>query len=309
MPSLPERVLRNLRWFERLWSFPEVALPGMDDLGGLISRTDHLFLGYYTEEMVTERLEYFGVLPKLRQKGYLNLRVSLDTKDPEHQYLRVYADPGERLLAEAIYHEGEFRTRAPFASLLHGHRFHMLFIQWMLLQKPDAEFTPERPQLPGQRHPGLRVAKEVVTTLTALVEKQNFDGMLVSPEFAHNAIMYMRAFQYVDPYSQGKLLALKRDLAEVSLADSSWGIELGCVRERDTDEVFQWFHDEMCYPRRRRLIAYFGSDAYQKRVAHTLEKTHFVFDRALFEERFPQREEFFMRPTVPPELDEEQHKL
>ncbi len=310
MPSLPERVLRNLRWFERLWTIPEVELPAGEDLGQLAAgRPGHLFLGYYNEEMIAERLEHFGVLPKLREMGYAAPRIKLETHDPEHQYLRIYAGPDDALLAETIYHEGEFRTRAPFAKLLHGYRFRMLFIQWMLLQRPNAEFTPDRPRLPGQNHPGLRVGREVIATLMALVEKQGFDGMLVSPEFAHNALLYLGHYQYVDPRSQGRLLALQRDLTSLSLAEAAWGIELGCVRETEPDQVFQWFHDEMCYARRRRLVAYFKSDTYRKYVERALADTHFAFDRTLFDERYPQRETVFRTRSIPPEEDQEQENL
>lgn len=310
MPSLPERVLRNLRWFERFWTIPEIELPAGDDLAHLtVGRPSNLFLDYYTEEMIAERLEHFGVLPKLRETGFSDLRVALDTREPEHQYLRVYAGSENLLLAETIYHDGEFRTRAPFAKLLHGYRFRMLFVQWMLLQNPNAEFAPDRPQLPGQNHPGLRVGNEVVATLVALVEKQEFDGMLVSPEFAHNALMYMRHFKYVDPHSQGKLMALQRDLAGLTLAEAAWGIELGCVREAETENVFRWFHDEMCYARRRRLLAYFDSETYRKHVERALESTHFVFDRARFDAAYPRREEILARRSVPREEDEEQNNL
>jgi len=309
MPPLIERVLRNLSWFERLITGPSIEFPVGEDMAGLEGGDPgHLFLGYYTEELITEGLEAHGILPRLRDKGFDKLVVKLDTQDPEHQALRLYQDQcdDQHLLGEAIYHEGQFRTRAPFAKLLHSYRFRMLFIQWMLLQNPFRDFTPDRPRLPGQHHPGLRVGHQAMSALNALVERLKYDGILVSPEFAHNALMYLPYFKYVDPKSQGHVQALQRDLADLTLEQAAWGIALGCVRNETDDKVFVWFHDEMCLPRRRRLVVYFKSDAYTKRVQRAMESAHFVFDRETYDKLYPDRETILARRTIPPGEDKEE---
>jgi len=292
MTQFIDRVLRNLSWFERLFSVPATPLPDARDMENLIGQPDHLFLGFYDEQMLTERLEHYGILGKLREQGIDDLSVKLDTHDPEHQVMRLFSDQGEhpQLLGEAIYHIGAFRTRAPFARMLHGHRFNMLFIQWMLLQNPFEPFSERRPQLPGQNHPGLHIGREIIATLQAILERLQFDGILVSPEFAHNALMYRPYFQYVSPITQGRMTALRRDLADLTLAEAAWGIELGCIRDKNTEEIFRWVHDEMCLPRHPRLKTFFSSAAFQRQVEQTAEKTQFFFDRRLFEHLYPERD-------------------
>jgi len=308
-PRLIERVLGNLAYFERLILGPSIRTVGDGELDELVGgRPERLFLGIYTEESLAERLEALGLLPKLRAKGLTDIRLQLTTSDPEHQLMRVFStvDDDEHLLCEAIYHPGEFRTRAPFAKLLHGYRFRMLYIQWMLLQNPFREFTADRPQLPGPHFPGLRVGREVVAALQVMVERLEYDGILVTPEFGHNALMYMPLFQFVNPDSQGQMLALRRDLAGLSLAEAAWGAEMGCIANEATGEIFRWFHNEMCLSRRRRIKAYFKSEAYEKRVKQAMDKARFVFDRALYEERFPMRESFLARErTIAPDEVEE----
>lgn len=301
-PRLIERVLSNLAYFERLLLGPSIHTLGEGELDKLVGgRPERLFLGIYTEESLTERLEALGLLPKLRAKGLTDIRLKLNTNDPEHQFMRVFSavDDDDHLLCEAIYHPGEFRTRAPFAKLLHGYRFRMLYIQWMLLQNPFRKFTPDRPQLPGQHFPGLRVGREVVAALQAMVERLEYDGILVTPELGHNTLMYMPLFHFVNPDSQGQMLALRRDLSDLTLAEAAWGAEMGCVTNEATGETFRWFHNEMCLPRRRRIEAYFKSDAYEKRVKQAMNKARFVFDHHLYEERFSERESYLARETVP----------
>jgi hypothetical protein len=176
----------------------------------------------------------------------------------------------------------------------------------MLLQNPHKEFSPKRPRLPAQLHPGLRVGHEVIAAMRALLDRLKFDGILVSPEFAHNALMYLPYFQYVNPKSQGQVQALQRDLVALTLEEAAWGIALGCVRNEKDDEIFEWFHDEMCLPRRRRLVAYFKSDAYTRRVESEMERSHYAFDREKYQKLYPDRIDILARRTVPAEEDLEE---
>ena len=97
-------------------------------------------------------LERSGILAQLRSKGFRALRVELDTRNGAAHTLRVVCDEGpEELLLEL--RAGRSRSAVPDMEVI--------FVEWLLLQNPRAEFSARRPQLPGQQHPGLGLLRDV----------------------------------------------------------------------------------------------------------------------------------------------------
>ncbi|RJO72750.1 MAG: hypothetical protein C4523_02835 [Myxococcales bacterium] len=294
--------LFTLRHFTRLFDGGEILLPTADDFKGVFrgDKEPRLLLDFYTQEMVQERLEHYGVMAKLGQKSFSHIQVRLNVVDPGRQQVTLYSENEgpENLLAEVCLHKGAFAPDADFAGALRHQRFEMLYIQWLRLQNPRAPWTPTRPALPGQLHPGLKIGREVMHILVSLAERLGLEGILNIPEFPHAAVLYSERFRFFNPEVEGILQALKRDLADLTLAEASWGVMLGCVTAADTGRPLRWFKEEQVLPLSPRWDAYFDSPAYTRVVERTYFNHAYIFDRARYAALGPLNPDGSPRPDV-----------
>jgi len=283
--------LFSLKYFEKLLFDDYDLLPSADDMDDLFenSHQAHLFLDYYSSEDILERLEHYGVLPKLKQKGFDKILVTMDLSDEDRQQIQLFdhTPSPDNLLGELALHPGIFKTESRYAGGLRGHRFHMLYIQWLCLQHPRNTFTAQRPALPGQQFPGLKVGREVMRMMIALAEKFKMDGILNVPEFPHAAVLYSRRFRFLNPRSEGILKAFQRDMVDRTLAQASWGITTGCVKDIATNEAQSWFKEEQVLPLSRKWKQHFDDPRYERKVNEVLHQHQFVFDEERWDEIKP----------------------
>lgn len=240
-----------------------------------------LWLGHYTEHEILHLLEKFGILPMLKEKGFANLLIVIESLDSFAQALRIFKEEAvaDNLLAEFRLGEVAFSHQ----HLAINTPLAMLKIEWLMLQNPLAEFSPSRPRLPGQHHPGLGLGKQTVQFLVHLAEAHHLAGVLNFPEFFHNAYLYLEYFHFCDPRLKGIVLALRRDLLELSLAELSWAVYLGCVDDANSGQTYEWQADALVLPLDEKLKKHFSSAAYEQSVYRTLAKARFVLDREKFE--------------------------
>lgn len=266
----------------------QVDLPGPEDFAGLDGgHPPSLFLGYYTEELILEGLERFGIPEALRRQGLPPMRVSLDTADSTHHTLRLRCavDGREVLLAETALWLGDLTSPAPWAPLLHGRATRVLFIHWLRMQNPCAPFTPERPALPGQRHPGLGVGHEVMAVYRAMAHRLSCQGIAVCPEFAHAGLLYSKEYHFLDPAAEGRLQALVRDVGSQDLVRFSWAVHLGCVSMDGLP--YRWEPEEQVLGLAGPLAEHLGSSEWRQEVARARESHRFTVDEALLERLWP----------------------
>jgi hypothetical protein len=240
-----------------------------------------LWLGHYTEDDIRSLLEKFELLPALKAQGFSEITLTLEPVDRFVQALKIFAatPSAENLLAEFRLREVSFShsrlvTEAPLR---------MLQIEWLMLQNPQAKFTAARPRLPGQRHPGLGVAKRALQLLLHLAAEHKLAGVLNFPEFFHNAYFYLEYFYYCDPRLKGIVLALRRDMFELSLAELSWAIYLNCVIDAKTGQTFEWQADALVLPLDEEMKKHFSSAEYEQVVYDTMAASQFVLNREKFE--------------------------
>lgn len=253
-----------------------------DLLGQLTGKkSSTLWLGHYTEHQILHLLEKFGILPMLKKKAFANLIVVIEPLDPFAQALRIFNEEAvvDNQLAEFRLREVTFSNQ-PLAV---DAPLNMLKIEWLMLQNPQAKFSPERPRLPGQRHPGLGLGKQTVQFLVHLAEAHHLAGVLNFPEFFHNAYLYLEYFHYCNPRLKGIVLALRRDLIELSLAELSWAIYLGCVNDANSGQTYGWQAGALALPLDEKLKKYFSSAEYEQIVYRTLAEARFVLDREKFD--------------------------
>ncbi len=256
-------VKRVLKHFRRTGE--DELLPTEGDLGALIPARGEAGLLFEDDapQDVEEALGRYGIRPKLEARGFTGLEVGIELGE-DRQVVRVSGSRHGRrhLLGEAILKVRQFVTDAPFARMLAGRRFRMLFIQWLRLQDPTSPFSAVRPALPGQIHPGLGVGREVMSMFLGLASRLGFSGTMVCPEFAHNAVLYFSQFRFLDPASQGRFEALMRCIEGRTLAEFAWGVERGCVDDLATGRPFRWFHEEMLRATDPTLDQYLSSEEY-----------------------------------------------
>jgi len=158
-------------------------------------------LGVHSLEAIEFALEQFQFFHVVRRLGYGEFRVELSRKN-EWDQVRIFGQCalGVVLLAECEMGIGQVRKRA------------VLYINWLSLRHPMAEFCAHRPQLPGQDVPGLGLVTETAHFLSLLARERHLEGIAFKPSWYHMAYVAKRFCRFVEAKRQGRFLALLRDL-------------------------------------------------------------------------------------------------
>jgi len=199
---------------------------------GMRPKRQKLLLGFYTAAGMEFALQRFGVLDQLRRLGYDHFRVEFARQHPGER-LRVYgeSDGKEVVLIELVL---ERRRIA-------GHP--VLYVHWLSLMHPRAQFSLLRPRLPGQEVPGLGLARETGEMLALMALRLGLTGVVYRPAHYHTAFAGRHHFSFVDAARQGRFEALIRDLTPLSLLDSTRAVEGGRVWL--DGKPYAWEPDEM----------------------------------------------------------------
>ncbi|GAB4296171.1 MAG: hypothetical protein Kow0090_11220 [Myxococcota bacterium] len=295
--------LDKLLNFEKI-SEGDIELPNGRDIEELISSrgAPRLFLSFYDEEMIRDALARYGALSRLARKGYSDIKIHLDTRNKNRERLIICNETFDydHLLGEVTLTIGEYRAKEPYLAHLGARNFKMLYIQWLWLQDPNGKFTNERPALPGQARPGLGIGDTVIKMMEGLALRLSLEGLINIPEYLHNAVLYDRRFNFLNPETQGRLEALKRCLQKYTLAELSWGVELGCVSEARSGRRFSGLQEEQVFPMAKELHDYFISDYYRETVKRISDKTEYSFDFPKFLENYPLNPDFTPKTPPPP---------
>lgn len=239
-----------------------------------------LWLGHYSESEVAHLLEKLDFLSALKEKGFSHPLIVIEPLDMFEQALKIYhaTAVANNLLAEFRLREVSFSH----PNLLAGAPLQMLKIEWMMLQNPAADFSVERPPLPGQRRPGLGLGKRALQLLVHLAQQDHLSGVLNFPEFFHNAYLYLEDFRYCNPQLKGLVLALRRDLHFLSLAELSWAVYLGCVINANTGKNYAWQADALVLPLENKVKQYFSRPEYEQAVFQTMTAEKFILHKEKF---------------------------
>ncbi len=212
----------------------ELSADELDEALGLRPRRQRLLLGFYTASGMEHALYRYGIFDHLERLGYHQFRVTFDSSGLGER-VRVYgeAEAQEHLLVELVLE----RRRVLSVEVLYVH--------WLSLRNPRAQFSDRRPRLPGQEVPGLGLAREAGTMLARMAIRLGLGGVVYRPAFFHTAYAARREFAFIDPERQGRFEALVRDLAHVPLLEATIAVAEGRVRM--DGEPYTWEADEMAY--------------------------------------------------------------
>ncbi len=265
----------------------DVAL-NYDELykSGLSKTGSPYFLGYYSPSGIKYALEQYGFYEELHNRGFKNLKLSINTNDPYKQRIAIYTEEKKpsKLLGELVVKRRHTTVYTPFPSRIHGRTFEMIGVEWLCMQNPAGDFTPDKPRLPGQKYPGLGMGEIVMEILVIMCGRLRTAGLHNVPEHFHNAQMYTPQFKYIDPVYAGKRQAIVRDLLnKYSLPEISWAIDLKCVSENDNP--FEWFVSEQVIPLDRDLKEYFESKEYNNYMEETAKQFQYRLDESCWEKK------------------------
>lgn len=247
---------------------------GLDDLFG----ESDTFLGFYTEDGLRTAFERYGLFSDLDDIGFPDTEIEIDIQSPDEHLLRVWdAHTPKHPLLELVARRGSIRPEGELSTRLEGMHLNVLEIEWLQLQNPTSQFQPNRPPLPGQRFPGLKLGQQVMELLRLACKRLGLDAIATVPSYFHNALFYSEEFWFFDPHVQGIFLGICRDVlpqAYASPAAASWALVWQMVVDQ-TDEIYPWFHEVQVAPISDRVLAYYEADAYNKEVESTLSTHNF----------------------------------
>lgn len=260
---------------------------------------DHKLLGDYSVQDIESILEKFEILSQLREIGFKDLIVTVNDSDPFVHFVIVtdksiqHLPPYSNFLISLYIRRKNFAV-ADFKTLrregmedqtligcnptIHEgmkkalpHEIKLSVLEWVCMQNPTKEFTKERPALPGQRHPGLRVARKFLSMLTVLAEKKKRDGLMNIPEYYHNAYLYaQKGMLFINPiynaYFESINSDLEKDIQIHGLSEVSAAFALGLVINTTTQEKIKWYPQEQIYPTSDLLKKYFADSFYKNNV-------------------------------------------
>ncbi len=240
---------------ERLGRSGEFTMEDVEEELGLRPRRQRLLLGYYTADGLEYALHRYGIFEMLQRLGYSHFRVAFDRAGPGER-VQILGEGGgaEHLLVETILE----RRRVA------GHD--VLYVHWLTLRHPRAQFSERRPRLPGQDVPGLGLAREAGEMLALMALRLGLAGVVYRPAHYHTAYPARHYFAFVDPARQGRFEALVRDLAALPLVEASQAIDEERVL---LDGVpYRWEAEEMAFWLRE-------SPAEPGEVAHERDRVRF----------------------------------
>ncbi len=213
---------------------PDLTAEDVEEALGIRPQRQRLLLGFYTATGLENALFRYGIFEQLERLGYARFRIGLDT-DGMGERIRLFGEEGgqEHLLFEAVLE----KRRVVGVEVL--------YIHWMSLRHPQAQFSEHRPRLPGQEVPGLGLAREAGEMLGRMAERLRLGGVAFRPSHYHTAFSARHDFVFADPRRQGRFEAMVRDLTGLRLLEATEAVAAGRVRMNG--EPYAWEADEMVY--------------------------------------------------------------
>jgi hypothetical protein len=233
------------------------------------------FLNRYSLNDMKNILDKTGLYKHLDKLGFSGTITDIHCDNEHIHYLKVYDTKKDQshLIIDLRLSEGRF---IPNDSAL---SYDMFFIEWLQSQNPrTADFSAERPQLPGQKRPGLGCLKYLTAMMQLVSTDLTRDGFLDVPDHFHLAVIYSRNFKFFSPVEEGKMLAVLRDLDSSSLPDIAWGVITKSIIDKKTGEMFKYAPSEEIFPLSDRMKDYFSGSVYSKKVKETLKSAKYILD-------------------------------
>lgn len=220
-------------------------------------------LGFYSRQGLELTLERAGLLERVRSLGFERPLLELDVDNPAGDTVRLYGGPDKRELLV------ELRVRIDRRSLP---SLALLSIEWLLLQNPRARFTPDRPQLPGQTHPGLGMLHDIVALLVLVCDRLQLDGLIFVPSQFHVASHGRKTMRFLKPEDEGLYRAFEKTFEGVPLADAAEAVLENRVVDARTGEPVVWRPVPMIFPVSETMREMVQGEGYERKAMEEMER-------------------------------------
>jgi acetoin utilization deacetylase AcuC-like enzyme len=231
-----------------------------DDLVGVMPNapTRTRFLSHFSQHGIELLLERLGLLDQLRLRGFRHPSIDVDLSGSVGDTLRIYSHPDHREMLMELRANRNSRVVAGCEVLV---------IEWLLLQNPRAHFGPYQRPLPGQKHPGLGLLKDVFGWLVVVGEMLDLDGIYYVPSSYHVAIQSRRRVRFLEPEDEAMIRSLEELFADLPLAEASNLIAQGRIVDRATGKNLDWRGYPMVLPVSDKLREKVTGESYESQVA------------------------------------------
>lgn len=262
------------------------------ELSGGIRHQTNLFLGYYHPKTIDLYIKKYKVLEYLESLGLKDLQYVIDLSDSyEHKfciYSKTYED--SRKVIEIVLRKKSLDPEGlPLdTSTLKNTEF--LYVEWLLLQNPEKEFTVRRPRLPGQVYPGLKIGDHVMEILYNMATRTRTSGLANTPNYLHTAVLFSKEFRFVDPAAEAINQAVKGYLLKhYSLWTIAWAGYYKCIYHIKTGKPLEWVPSLMVVPIHDDVKKYFNSREYKNSYRYHKDKLRIEVDRDLLMTRIKEQ--------------------
>ena len=228
-----------------------------EDVGPPGQNQDSLFLGIFSRYGVEMALEEYGLMERLRRRGFKELRVAVDLDDPLGHTLRVQTGGLKPLVV--------FETRLRIDRNTEARRG-FLAVEWLLLQDARSSFEMGRPLLPGQQYPGLGLLRDTVAVLVVLCERLDLDGLIFTPSQFHLARLARPLAVNPDPVEEGRFKAVMGLLKDVRPHQAAAIVDKGGIIDGETGRPLSWQPLPLVIPVSSSLKNHFESEEFARRV-------------------------------------------
>jgi hypothetical protein len=256
----------------------------LSDLDG--DKGSCLFLGRYAMTEVEAVLKRRNFYKDAQMKNLWPLVLRLDSSEYPLQRFQIFFQKEimQNLVVDLKIREGAYQPKQKLLSELPLPSLRFLMLEWLTLQNPLQSFTDKRGPLPGQKHPGLNLGKKVLDVFVYLARISRVDGLLAFPAYFHNALLFFRYFQFLNPVKQAEVLAIQKAFRKIPFRHLAWIVYLDCLRDMD-NKPYTWEAEEQVFPLNKALKNYLNSKSYDKQVKQNLEKFNFTIDWDCYEKK------------------------
>ncbi|MCE9500520.1 MAG: hypothetical protein K8R21_08490 [Leptospira sp.] len=203
---------------------------------------EKLTFGRFSEDEIMEMLIASGIFKVLESRGYKNYRLEVSPLSELDNRIFIKTKEDEILVHMRL-------KTSDFTYKKSGENFRMVYIDWLLTQNIHYGTLPSKRKLfEGQKYPGLSVMNEITDFILQLTGKMGAHGVFNIPEYFHDAVLFQKKFQFVDPEKEGIFRNLLEAFRKFNLRDLSHLIHNNGIINERTGEIYAWQYGEMIAP-------------------------------------------------------------